>query len=162
MGLWAALLALLVSLLAMAASHLLDHYQETPIKPPLRFSCYLDNSLHGYRSHVLSWGKMIVYTVDLICWLRLMLTSMFCYNLISWNITENFQEACGAIQNSTLPPGFAITTTSTWSPPYLLQWAKWCKFHERVLAVREATWKGSVMCHWLSLIILFNDRDNVD
>ena len=152
MGLWAALLALLVSLLAMAASHLLDHYQETPIKPPLRFSCYLDNSLHGYRSHVLSWGKMIVYTVDLICWLRLMLTSMFCYNLISWNITENFQEACGAIQNSTLPPGFAITTTSTWSPTYVFyNGQNDANFtNECWMAVMEASWKGSVTCHWLS------------
>jgi len=47
------------------------------------------------------------------------LMAVFQFNTTGFPYLENFQEACGAIQNSTLPPGFAINTTSTWSPTYV-------------------------------------------
>lgn len=43
----------------------------------------------------------------------------FQFNTTGLPYLENFEEACGAIQNSTLPAGWAINTTSAWSPTYV-------------------------------------------
>jgi hypothetical protein len=47
------------------------------------------------------------------------LIASFQYNTTGFPYLENIQEACGVIQNSTLPAGYAINTTHPWSPSYI-------------------------------------------
>jgi hypothetical protein len=47
------------------------------------------------------------------------LIAVFQFNTTGFPYLENCQEACGVIQNSTLPSGYAINTTSAWSPTYV-------------------------------------------
>lgn len=47
------------------------------------------------------------------------LIAVFAFNTTGLPYVENFEEACGVIQNSTLPAGYAINTTSAWSPTYV-------------------------------------------
>ena len=47
------------------------------------------------------------------------LIASFAFNTTGFPYLENFQEACGVIQNSTLPPGYAVNTTNAWSPTYV-------------------------------------------
>jgi hypothetical protein len=43
----------------------------------------------------------------------------FQFNTTGMPYLEDFQEACGVIQNSTLPSGYAVNTTSAFSPTYV-------------------------------------------
>ena len=43
---------------------------------------------------------------------------MFAFNTTGFPYIENTQEACGAINESTLPAGYVINTTSPFSPTY--------------------------------------------
>ena len=47
------------------------------------------------------------------------LFAVFQYNTTGFPYLENIQEACGVIQNSTLPSGYVINTTHPWSPTYV-------------------------------------------
>ena len=47
------------------------------------------------------------------------LIAVFQFNTTGFPYIENCQEACGAIQNSTLPKGYAINTSSAWTPAYV-------------------------------------------
>jgi len=47
------------------------------------------------------------------------LVAAFQFNTTGLPYEENFLEACGAVQNSTLPSGYAINTTSPFSPTYV-------------------------------------------
>lgn len=47
------------------------------------------------------------------------LIASFQFNTTGLPYLENIQEACGVIQNSTLPRGYAINTTHPWSPTYV-------------------------------------------
>jgi hypothetical protein len=47
------------------------------------------------------------------------LMAVFGFNTSGFPYQENFQEACGAIQDSTLPSGYAINTTNAYSPSYV-------------------------------------------
>jgi len=47
------------------------------------------------------------------------LIASFQFNTSGFPYLENIQEACGVIQNSTLPSGYAINTTHPWSPTYV-------------------------------------------
>jgi hypothetical protein len=47
------------------------------------------------------------------------LVAAFAFNTTGLPYLENWQEACGAIQNSTLPSGYAINTTHPFSPTYV-------------------------------------------
>jgi hypothetical protein len=46
------------------------------------------------------------------------LIASFQFNTTGFPYLENIQEACGVIQNSTLPSGYAVNTTHPWSPTY--------------------------------------------
>jgi hypothetical protein len=46
------------------------------------------------------------------------LIASFQFNTTGFPYLENIQEACGVIQNSTLPKGYAINTTHPFSPSY--------------------------------------------
>jgi hypothetical protein len=46
------------------------------------------------------------------------LFAVFQFNTTGFPFIENIQEACGVIQNSTLPTGYAINATNFWSPTY--------------------------------------------
>lgn len=43
----------------------------------------------------------------------------FQFNTTGMPYEENFLEACGGINNSTLPTGWVVNTTSIWSPSYV-------------------------------------------
>lgn len=43
----------------------------------------------------------------------------FQFNTTGMPYEENFLEACGGINNSTLPAGWAVNTTSNWTPAYV-------------------------------------------
>jgi hypothetical protein len=43
----------------------------------------------------------------------------FQYNTTGFPYLENIQEACGVIQNSTLPSGYALNMSHPWSPTYV-------------------------------------------
>ena len=45
--------------------------------------------------------------------------AVFAFNTTGFPYLENVQEACGVIQNSTLPSGWAVNTSSAWSPTYV-------------------------------------------
>lgn len=45
--------------------------------------------------------------------------AVFQFNTTGFPYLENVQEACGVIQNSTLPSGWAVNTSSAWSPTYV-------------------------------------------
>jgi hypothetical protein len=47
------------------------------------------------------------------------LFAVFQFNTTGFPYIENIEEACGVIQDSTLPPGYAINTTNFWSPTYV-------------------------------------------
>lgn len=47
------------------------------------------------------------------------LMASFQYNTTGFPYIENVQEACGVIQNSTLPSGYAINTSHPFSPTYV-------------------------------------------
>jgi hypothetical protein len=47
------------------------------------------------------------------------LMASFQFNTTGFPYLENIQEACGVIQNSTLPSGYAVNTTHPWSPTYV-------------------------------------------
>ena len=47
------------------------------------------------------------------------LFASFQYNTSGFPYVEQVEEACGVIQNSTLPRGYAINTTHPWSPTYV-------------------------------------------
>ena len=47
------------------------------------------------------------------------LMAVFQFNTTGFPYSENCQEACGVIQNSTLPSGYAVNTTNPWSPTYV-------------------------------------------
>ena len=47
------------------------------------------------------------------------LFAVFQYNTTGFPYLENIQEACGVIQNATLPNGYAINATHPWSPTYV-------------------------------------------
>jgi hypothetical protein len=47
------------------------------------------------------------------------LIAVFQFNTTGFPYIENCQEACGVIQNSTLPKGYAINTSSAWTPAYV-------------------------------------------
>ena len=49
----------------------------------------------------------------------LSLIASFQFNTSGFPYLQDFQEACGVIQNSTLPSGYAINTTDPWSPTYV-------------------------------------------
>ncbi len=46
------------------------------------------------------------------------LFAVFQYNSSGFPYIEAVEEACGVLQNSTLPSGYAINTTSVWTPTY--------------------------------------------
>jgi hypothetical protein len=46
------------------------------------------------------------------------LFAVFQFNTTGFPYIENIQEACGVIQNSTVPKGYAINITNFWSPTY--------------------------------------------
>ena len=46
------------------------------------------------------------------------LFAVFQYNTTGFPYVENIEEACGVIQNSTLPSGYAINTTNPFSPTW--------------------------------------------
>jgi hypothetical protein len=46
------------------------------------------------------------------------LFAVFQFNTTGFPYIENIQEACGVIQNSTLPRGYAINFTNFWTPTY--------------------------------------------
>ena len=46
------------------------------------------------------------------------LIAVFQFNTTGFPYLENIEEACGVIQNSTLPSGYAVNTTHPWSPTY--------------------------------------------
>jgi hypothetical protein len=45
--------------------------------------------------------------------------AVFQFNTTGFPYFENCQEACGVIQNSTLPSGYAVNTTNPWSPTFV-------------------------------------------
>ena len=45
--------------------------------------------------------------------------AVFQFNSTGFPYLENCQEACGVIQNSTLPAGYAVNTTHPWSPTFV-------------------------------------------
>ena len=45
--------------------------------------------------------------------------AVFQFNTSGFPYLENCEEACGVIQNSTLPAGWAVNTTSAWSPTFV-------------------------------------------
>jgi hypothetical protein len=45
--------------------------------------------------------------------------AVFQFNTTGFPYLEDCQEACGVIQNSTLPPGWVVNTTSAWSPTFV-------------------------------------------
>lgn len=47
------------------------------------------------------------------------LIASFAFNTTGFPYLEDVQEACGVLQNSTLPPGYAINTSNSWSPTYV-------------------------------------------
>jgi len=47
------------------------------------------------------------------------LMAVFQFNTTGFPYIEAVEEACGSIQNSTLPAGYAINTTHPWSPAYV-------------------------------------------
>ena len=47
------------------------------------------------------------------------LIAAFAFNTTGFPYLENFEEACGAIQNSTLPPGYGIDASHPFSPSYV-------------------------------------------
>jgi len=47
------------------------------------------------------------------------LFAVFQFNTTGFPYIENIEEACGVIQNSTLPKGYAINTTNFWTPTYV-------------------------------------------
>ena len=47
------------------------------------------------------------------------LIASFQYNTSGFPYLENIEEACGVIQNSTLPSGYFINTSHPWSPTYV-------------------------------------------
>lgn len=47
------------------------------------------------------------------------LIAAFAFNTTGLPYLENWQEACGAIQNSTLPAGYAVNATDPFSPTYV-------------------------------------------
>ena len=47
------------------------------------------------------------------------LMAVFAFNTTGFPYIEDVQEACGSIQDSTLPSGYAINTTHPWSPTYV-------------------------------------------
>ena len=48
------------------------------------------------------------------------LLAVFQFNTSGFPYLENFEEACGVIQNSTLPDGYAVNATHPWSPTFVL------------------------------------------
>ena len=49
---------------------------------------------------------------------ELSLFAVFQYNTTGFPYIEYIQEACGVLQNATLPSGYAINTTNFWTPTY--------------------------------------------
>lgn len=47
------------------------------------------------------------------------LMASFQFNTTGFPYEANFEEACGVIQNSTLPKGYYVNTTNPWSPTYV-------------------------------------------
>ena len=47
------------------------------------------------------------------------LIAAFQFFTVGFPYLENCQEACGVIQNSTLPAGYAVNTSSPWSPTFV-------------------------------------------
>jgi hypothetical protein len=47
------------------------------------------------------------------------LIAVFQFNTTGFPYLENFEEACGVIQNSTIPGGYVVNTTNAWSPTYV-------------------------------------------
>ena len=47
------------------------------------------------------------------------LIASFQFNTTGFPYIENIEEACGVIQNSTLPSGYAVNTTNPWSPTFV-------------------------------------------
>lgn len=45
--------------------------------------------------------------------------AVFQFNTTGFPYLENCQEACGVIQNSTLPAGYAVNTSHPWSPTFV-------------------------------------------
>jgi len=45
--------------------------------------------------------------------------AVFQFNTTGFPYLENCEEACGVIQNSTLPAGWAVNTSSAWSPTFV-------------------------------------------